>query len=277
MAGDELDELYWVEPERFTALRTKLSSAAKQRGDTAAARRISANRKPTTAAWVVNRLALRHPEAKQRLADLGDRLRAAHAAMDGDVIRELSAGQRKLVDGLARRAFEAAGLKNPSAAVRDDVTATLQAAVADPDVTARLGRLAKAESWSGFGAFGEAAPLVTVDRRDKKRDTKTAAQKSTPPAKDEARRPGPEAERDTLRSAVTAAERARAEADDALSGRQAELAAARLRHDQALSRLHEAERELSAAENAYDKAKQTSRDAAKLVKEAKAQLQRVHR
>ncbi|WP_375482996.1 hypothetical protein [uncultured Mycobacterium sp.] len=274
MAGDEVDELYWVEPDRFTALRTKLSSAAKNRGDTAAARRLSANRKPTTAAWVVNRLALRHPEAKQRLADLGDRLRAAHAAMDGDLIRELSAEQRKLVDGLARRAFEAAGLKNPSAAVRDDVTATLQAAVADPDVTAKLGRLAKAESWSGFGAFGEAAPLVTVDRRDKKK----AQQKSTPPAKEEARRREPEADRrEELRAAVIAAERARAEADDALSERQAELAAARLGHDQALSRLREAERALSAAENAYHQAKQVSRDTAQLVKEAKSRLQRAHR
>ncbi|HZU49863.1 MAG TPA: hypothetical protein VFA16_21800 [Mycobacterium sp.] len=268
MAGDELDELYWVEPDRFTALRTKLSSAAKQRGDTTAARRISANRKPTTAAWVVNRLALRHPETKQRLADLGDRLRAAHAAMDGELIRELSGEQRRLVDGLARRAFEAAGLKNPSAAVHDDVTATLQAAVADPDVTARLGRLAKAESWSGFADFGEAAPLVTVDRRDKKK-----AQQTAPPrAKDEA-----ETERDKLRAAIAAAERARAEADDALSERQGELAAARLRHDQAFSRLREAERALAAAENAYDKAKQASRDAAKLVKEAKARLQRVRR
>ena len=268
MAGDELDELYWVEPDRFTALRTKLSSAAKRRGDTTAARRISANHKPTTAAWVVNRLALRHPEAKQRLADLGDRLRAAHAAMDGDLIRELSAEQRKLVDGLARRAFDAAGLKNPSAAVRDDVAATLQAAVADPEVTAKLGRLAKTESWSGFVDFGEAASLVTVDRRDKKK----SQQKSAPPAKREA-----ETERDKLRAAVTAAERARADADDALSERQGELAAARLRHDQALSRLRVAERELSAAENAYDKAKQASRDAAKLVKDAKARLQRVHR
>jgi hypothetical protein len=273
MARDELDELYWVEPDRFTALRTKLSSAAKQRSDTTAAKQISHTRRPTTAAWVVNRLALRHPEAKERLADLGDRLRAAHAAMDGDLIRELSAEQRKFVDGLARRAFDAAGLTNPSAAVRDDVTATLQAAVADPDVTAKLGRLAKAETWSGFGAVGEAAPLVTIDRRGKR--DKKAQQKSASPAQEEVRRREPEAERDKLRAAVTAAERARTEADDALSERQAALAAARLRHDHALSRLSEAERELSAAENAYDKANQASRDAAKLVKDAKARLQRV--
>jgi hypothetical protein len=45
----------------------------------------------------------------------------------------------------------------PSAALRDDVADTLQAAIADPNVTARLGRLTKAERWSGFAEFGDAA------------------------------------------------------------------------------------------------------------------------
>ena len=72
-----------VKPEEFTALRTKLAAAAKKRGDTAAAKRISAARKPTTAAWVVNLLAHSNEDVKQSLTDLGERLRAAHAAMDG--------------------------------------------------------------------------------------------------------------------------------------------------------------------------------------------------
>jgi hypothetical protein len=56
MADDELDELYMVNSNGFVALRGKLLAAAKQRGDPAAVKRISAARKPTTAAWVVNRL-----------------------------------------------------------------------------------------------------------------------------------------------------------------------------------------------------------------------------
>jgi hypothetical protein len=48
MADDELDELYRAKPEEFTALRTELTTAAKKRGDAAAAKRISAARKPTT-------------------------------------------------------------------------------------------------------------------------------------------------------------------------------------------------------------------------------------
>src|SRR4029078_7669696 len=67
MAGDELDELYSVRPEEFTALRTKLAAAAKKSGDTAAAKRISAARRPTTAAWVVNVLVSGNEDVKHSL------------------------------------------------------------------------------------------------------------------------------------------------------------------------------------------------------------------
>ena len=167
MADDELDELFRVKPEEFAATRTRLAGAAKQRGDAATAKRISASRKPTTAAWIVNLLALRNTDARQALTDLGERLRAAHATMDGDRIRALSAEQRKLVDELGRAAFDAAGLTDPPAGLRDDVTGTLQAAIADPDVAARLGRLTKAERWTGFGGFGDTAPVFTDSRRGK--------------------------------------------------------------------------------------------------------------
>src|SRR6266436_9337470 len=163
--ADELDELYEVKLEEFTALRTKLAAAAKQRGDADTAKQISAARKPTAAAWVVNRLALRDQDIRKRLTGLGERLRDAHTAMDGDRIRGLSAEQRRLVDDVARAAFEEAELADPSAALRDDVTGTMQAAIADPDVAARLGRLTKAERWSGFGEFGDTAMVFTTTRK----------------------------------------------------------------------------------------------------------------
>jgi hypothetical protein len=271
MSDDELDSLYWVQPDAFTAQRTKLTAAAKQRGEAAAAKRLSAARKPTTAAWIVNRLALRHKDTKRRLADLGNRLRAAHAAMDGDRIRDLSAEQHKLIGELARVAFEAADVRNPSSTVRDDLTSTLQAAIADPDVRARLGRLAKPERWSGFGAFGDVAPVVTAARAGKAK----AEPKSRPkPAKEPLRDTAADQRLEKLTAAVTAAERAKAEADGMLSERQAEHAAARQRRDQALASLREAERDFNSAEDHYDKAKQASRAAAQLVREAKAQLRR---
>lgn len=151
---DDLDTLYGVAPEGFTALRKELTAAAKKRGDPDAAAAIAAARRPTAAAWVVNRLVRAQPTAKVTLGELTAQLRAAHAALDGVRIRELSTAQRTLVGELVRAGFAAAGVDAPSAALRDDVTSTLQAAIADPDVAARLGRLEKAQEWSGFGDFG---------------------------------------------------------------------------------------------------------------------------
>ncbi|BBZ39835.1 hypothetical protein [Mycobacterium conspicuum] len=248
MADDELDSLYCAQPDVFTAQRAELSAAAKRRGDDAAAKRISAARKPTAAAWMVNRLVLRDNKTRQRLSDLGDRLRDAHAAMDGERIRNLSAEQHKLINELARAAFKSAGVTNPSSAVREDVTGTLQAAIADPEVRARLGRLTKAERWSGFGGFADAAPASTKTRREPKLEK--------------------------LRAAAAAAERAKTEADDELSARQADRDAARRGRDEALAGLREAERALDAAEKRYDRAKQASRAAAASLKDAHAQLKR---
>jgi len=268
MADAELNELFAAKPEEFTALRTKLAAAAKKRGDADAAKRIGAMRKPTTAAWVVNRLAVGDKTVKERIDDLRERLRAAHAEMDGERIRGLSTEQRRLVDQLAKAGFSEASLADPTAALREDVIGTLQAAVADPDVAARLGRLAKAERWSGFGDFGDTATVFTATRREKPAPAKPEPAK---PVKEQAR----DDKRAKARADLAAAERAKAEADDALSELQSDLATARLRQQDASRRLAEAERGLTAAEDAYDAAKQASRDAANLVKDAKAKLRAI--
>ncbi|AFM19777.1 hypothetical protein Mycch_5091 [Mycolicibacterium chubuense NBB4] len=264
---EKLDELYSARPEDFTALRTELARTARKAGDAEAAKRIGASRKPTTAAWVVNLLALRG-DARSALGELGSQLRDAHAAMDGEAIRALTAQQRKLVDDLARSGFRTAGLAEPSAALRDDVTATLQAAIADPAVAGRLGRLTKAEQWSGFGEFGFTA-AVSAEKKAK------AAPKTAP---EPGRRPPPERtgeadrRRREARAALAAAERAKAEADGAIRELQADLATARLRHQDARRRLADAEAALTAAEDAYDAAKRTGHDAAGAVKAARTRL-----
>ena len=251
---EALDELYAAKPEDFTALRTKLAAAAKKSGDAEAARRISGSRKPTAAAWVVNALALQGT-ARTELTDLGSRLREAHAAMDGEAIRALTAEQRRLVDELTRTALRNSGLASPSGALRDDVTSTWQPAVADPDVAARLGRLAKAEQWSGFGDFGFTAAVGPAPQKavPKKADPKKAVPKKAEPD----------------RRAVAVAERAKADADAALTELQSDLATARLKHQDAQRRLAAAEQALKAAEDAYAAGKRASKEAADAVKAAK--------
>ena len=265
MIDGALDALYTARPEDFTSLRTELAARARKSGDTAEAKTITASRKPTTAAWIVNLLVL-DGTARGQLTDLGSRLREAHAAMDGEAIRVLTSEQRRLVDELARAGFRAAGLDEPSAALRDDVTATLQAAVADPDVAARLGRLTKAERWSGFGEFGFTAAVSTAPKKDVPAPRATA--KSSVPEK-----PSPRDRRvQQARAAVVAAERTKSEADAALTELQADLAAARLRHQDARRRFDDAERAMAAAEDAYDAAKQAGREASAAVKAAKQTL-----
>lgn len=238
---DELDALYRVPPAEFTALRKELASAAKKRGDTDAAKVISAARRPTTAAWVVNELIRADPTTKNRIAELNAQLRAAHAAMDGARIRELSTAQRKLVSQMARTGFAAAGMPDPSAAIREDVTGTLQAAIADPGVAAQLGRLAKAQEWSGFGDFGAPAEVAAPRR--------TAEPEPEPEPKVDRRAA------EKRRRALAAAERAHRDARAAVSDRTTALATARRRYEEVLHTLSAAEQAVASAEQRLQEAK----------------------
>ena len=246
-ADDEIGRLYGVDPADFTALRSELVAAAKERGDAEAAKRIAGARRPTTAAWVVNVLMRSDGTARTRLTDLAERLRAAHASMDGGRIRELSAGQRRLVHELTRTGFAAVGLAQPSAALRDDVVGTLQAAIAAPDVLARLGSLAKAERWSGFGEFGEATPRgPAITGKAKAKPSDAGANSAPGPAEDEV---AAAKERVTVAlSDVETAEREHAAAAAELSERTAGLATARRRYEKLLEELSTAEGDVDTAE-----------------------------
>jgi len=159
------DELYDADPGEFTDRRKALADAARAAGDGAAAKRITALRKPTRAAWVVNRLARADVGAPERLAELADSLRAAEEDKDGPRLRELSAIRGQLVDSLTAQALAAAGVSAPPAGLREEVSATLTAAIADPEVAAEFasGTLTRAAQWAGFGlaSFGE-SPFGTA-------------------------------------------------------------------------------------------------------------------
>ena len=146
-------ELYGTEPGRFTVRRRELATAARKSGDAAAARAIAALAKPTRSAWVVNQAVRADPSLADRLADLGGRLRAGEAALDGASIRELSRARRELITALVRQALAAAGQDSPPVALRDEVTDTFGAALADPEVAGQVaaGTLTRAAHWAGFG------------------------------------------------------------------------------------------------------------------------------
>ena len=143
MDVDEIaDRLYALPPEEFTAARDQ---EAKQADSAYLRKAITSLRKPTAAAHAVNRLVRHRTADMNALLALGDELRAAMSS-DPAEVRRLTDERRKLI----------AGLLDPdlSAAVREEVSATLEAATADPDLAAevRAGRLTKPLQYVGFGS-----------------------------------------------------------------------------------------------------------------------------
>lgn len=207
-----VDSLYGTPLPDFVATRRRLAAEAKG-DDPAVSKEIAALRKPTLAAWLLNRVAREEPAAVAELTDLGERMRAAQSQGDGAALAAARPERRAAIDGLvaaAERCAERADVRfGPTA--RDEVDATAVAVLADEQSGRALasGSLLRPLSYAGFGE-------VELD------DAVATPLRLLPPLADD----DPE---DSDKSA-DAAERARLE----------ELAAAR-------DELREAERRLSAA------------------------------
>lgn len=149
-----VEELYSCPRSEFTARRKVLSTGARSAGDRELAAQIAALRKPTLSADTMNRLVHAAPEAMAELLDLGTALRSAEKALDAAALRELSSTRRSLVKDLAQLAFDITEQAAPSGSTRDEVVATLNAALADEEVAERLmsGALVTQASWDGFGS-----------------------------------------------------------------------------------------------------------------------------
>lgn len=259
MPDDPLDELYATPPDEFLARRLEL---AERTGD----RQLQKVRKPTVAAWIVNAFVLAEPACVDELNELGEQLRAAQHALDPDRLRELSTERRKLVARLTDNALRRADRMQASATLRDEVSGTFDAALADPDVAARLGRLQKAERWSGFGFGPGGTPELTLvrggkDRKDKparpsaseRREQRRALGKAQDEfdAADAAFEQAQQAERElTARVRTLTAKLARIQADlddarTALDEARGELTETRTRRREARSALDRAERSRS--------------------------------
>ncbi len=153
MDPDQVAErLYALAPEEFTAARDAAAAAAP---DAAARKAVKALRRPTAAAYAVNRLVRERGGDLDALVDLGERLRAA---MGGDpaAVRRLTEQRRTLVTALVD--------PDLPAGVQQEVVATLEAATADPELGAavRSGRLVKPLRYAGFGALPDLAAAVAT-------------------------------------------------------------------------------------------------------------------
>ena len=234
LLADAKAELYEAEPDGFTARRQELADGARDSGQPDVAKQIAGLRKPTRSAWVVNRLVRTEPDVRSRLDALAADLRAA---ADGARLRELTTARSRLVDELTQAAL--AGLPAPPAALREEVTATLDAAIADPDVAARLGTLVRAEQYAGFGTMAFAAAPPAPAPTKKAKDPAEAA------AEREARRQekinSNERSLAEARRALEAALAAEHDLEDTVRGLEAQLADARQRLAEARRQSYRAE------------------------------------
>ncbi|MFG1603027.1 hypothetical protein [Actinoplanes sp. NPDC049265] len=218
--------MYLEPPDGFVAARTAAIADAKKSGDTTAVKRLTALRKPTVAAWLVNLLALEKPELIDQLVDLAEALRTAQRTLQGDELRELSTQRRQIVSALVGEARKLAVAQDRGLAGKlplGEVEATLSAAMAEPEVAeqVRTGRLVRAATYAGFGEVPRPRlRLVTGSGASADENEPESEEETRPSARERAvaerRRREHEERRREVKKELTAARSAEKRADDQL-------------------------------------------------------------
>ena len=245
-------ELYALPPEEFTTARDAAAKQAKAAGDPAAGKELKALRRPSVAAWLVNRLAAEQGALLEQLLALGPALAEAQAAGHADDLRALGRQRRQLVEAVAGTAVSAAG-RPVAGPVRDEVVSTLEAALADPSSAeaVRSGRLVRALSYAGFGEVdlsgAVAAGATTASVRPTSVRPTSVRPTSSPATSSPARPKGGEG---PARKAEEAAARARA----ALAAAEGAAHEAAGRLDDAVRTAERAERAATVAAGALEQA-----------------------
>lgn len=144
-------ELYGTALEDFVATRTRLAKGA----DPGTRREITALRKPTVTAWLLNQLVRERPDLVDAVGALGTRMRTAQAKGDMAALRAARPERDALVARVVAGVHDLATARGRSlsAAGEDEVGATVVAALADEQSQAALasGMLVRTLSYSGFG------------------------------------------------------------------------------------------------------------------------------
>jgi hypothetical protein len=211
--ADEIDALYALPPEEFTAARNEL---AKRAGDA----EIRKLKRPSQAAAIVNRLVRARRKEVERLVEAGRTLRSAQARGEG--VEEALRAERGVLAELVRLAGPE-GAKTDAVVAR--VRATFQAAAADDDAAVQVlaARLDHELEPPGFAPLLAAAAAAGPPAR-----TQSAAKA---PARDRERERRERAEReDRLREArreLREAEQAERAAEHALRDAQKRVEEAR--------------------------------------------------
>ena len=165
-----VDELYGAPLPDFVTTRTRLAARAKEQGASGLAREISALRKPTVVAWLLNQVTRREPEALELVQHVGHRMRVATAAGDTEALRGLRGEREAAIIGLVAAVADVAedDGRSLSSGAEDEVRSTVVAALASEESSNALasGALLRALSYAGFGEVElDDAVAARLDRR----------------------------------------------------------------------------------------------------------------
>jgi len=149
------EELYSLAPAEFTGTRNQWAKQTRTDGDPELAKRVTALRKPSMPAWVVNMMMRHQGDQMTQVLDLGASLRQAQADLDADALRELTRQRRQLTTAVTSQGRTLASELGQliTEAVADQVQGTLHAAMIDADAAAavRSGMLVTAIAATGVG------------------------------------------------------------------------------------------------------------------------------
>ena len=104
----ELDRLFALPLDEFTAARNDVVKRLKEAGEDEAAERVAALAKPSVPVWTINQLARQDKPAMRGLLDAATKLRKAQeralAGGDSDALRAAQAQEREALRDLTLRA-----------------------------------------------------------------------------------------------------------------------------------------------------------------------------
>lgn len=164
----EIDRLYALPLDEFTAERDALAKRLRGDGDREAAGVVKALKKPSVAAWAVNQVRRDRPDEVRGLLDVTEELHRVYAGIASAGARErlgeAAAMQRELVGSLVRCAAQLleAGGHGGGEATLTKVADTLRAAALDEDLREQIaaGRVVKERRAAGLGPLS-AMPAPT--------------------------------------------------------------------------------------------------------------------
>lgn len=247
-------QLYALPLDEFTPARNALAAALRAEGDRDGAAAVKSLRKPSRAAWAVNRLVRSEPELVEALLGAGGELRQAHRqAASGKGAAQLRAAaeaERAAVEALMARAPAALGAA-PAPALAGAMRETLHAASSDDEARELVsdGRLVEAMRPVGLGPVPAAVRAQPRPRGKPKPDARAEAAAARRAQEERTRLlKAARAEKTALGREADAAARSLAKAEDALTRAREAVEAAEARAREARKRARTARMALAEAE-----------------------------